>query len=150
MRYGGSLDPELWELTGNPWLILQSVSQETLDSLSDSAFRERVETTPGGTKRRKLHEVVSDGPSGFAAADGRILQHGVYAQRSPADLLGWPGQCRRRSTEISERSGRACHRRRSAVSAGLFSAGNRQSRRTTGALPRQRAGAVAHQAGADY
>jgi glycogen phosphorylase len=37
------LDPELWELTGNPWLILQAVSQQKLDALSDPAFRKRVE-----------------------------------------------------------------------------------------------------------
>ncbi len=37
------LDPELWELTGNPWLILQAVSQRKLDAVTDSAFRSRVE-----------------------------------------------------------------------------------------------------------
>jgi len=37
------LDPELWELTGNPWLILQSISRRTLHSLSDDAFRAQVE-----------------------------------------------------------------------------------------------------------
>jgi glycogen phosphorylase len=33
------LDPELWELTANPWLILQSIAQRKLDSLSDATFR---------------------------------------------------------------------------------------------------------------
>jgi starch phosphorylase len=37
------LDPELWELTGNPWVILQAVSQRKLDEIADSAFRNRVE-----------------------------------------------------------------------------------------------------------
>jgi glycogen phosphorylase len=37
------LDPELWELTGNPWLILQAVSQERLNIITEPAFRERVE-----------------------------------------------------------------------------------------------------------
>ena len=37
------LDPELWELTGNPWLILQSISRRKLDSVSDSGFRAQVE-----------------------------------------------------------------------------------------------------------
>ncbi len=36
------LDPELWELTANPWLILQSVSQKKLDELCDAVFRDRV------------------------------------------------------------------------------------------------------------
>ena len=37
------LDPELWELTGNPWLILHSMSKRKLDSLADRAFHKRVE-----------------------------------------------------------------------------------------------------------
>jgi starch phosphorylase len=37
------LDPELWELTGNPWLILQAISQKKLDEISDSGFGMRVE-----------------------------------------------------------------------------------------------------------
>ena len=36
------LDPELWELTGNPWLILQAISQRKLEELSDSGFQSRV------------------------------------------------------------------------------------------------------------
>src|SRR5271165_1181676 len=42
------LDPELWELTGNPWLILESISKQRLEALrreflTDTAFRQRVE-----------------------------------------------------------------------------------------------------------
>ncbi len=37
------LDPELWELTGNPWLILQAVSQRKLDEVLDSAYCRRIE-----------------------------------------------------------------------------------------------------------
>jgi starch phosphorylase len=37
------LHPELWELTANPWLILQAISQQKLDNLCDSAFKARVE-----------------------------------------------------------------------------------------------------------
>ncbi len=42
------LDPELWELTGNPWLIVQSMSKRKLETLkreflTDTAFRQRVE-----------------------------------------------------------------------------------------------------------
>lgn len=40
----GQLDPELWELTQNPWLILQTVSQEKLDAAwNDPSFRSRAE-----------------------------------------------------------------------------------------------------------
>lgn len=42
------LDPELWKLTANPWLILQSLSPRKLESLkrdylTDGAFRRRME-----------------------------------------------------------------------------------------------------------
>jgi starch phosphorylase len=42
------LDPELWELTRNPWLIVQSMSKRKLETLkreflTDTAFRQRVE-----------------------------------------------------------------------------------------------------------
>ena len=37
------LDPELWELTANPCLILLSISKRKLESLPDAAFHERVE-----------------------------------------------------------------------------------------------------------
>jgi starch phosphorylase len=37
------LDPELWELTANPWLILQTTSPRKLDTLADAAFRQRIE-----------------------------------------------------------------------------------------------------------
>ena len=36
------LDPELWELTGNPWVILQTTSAKKLASIADSAFCARV------------------------------------------------------------------------------------------------------------
>ena len=40
----GKLDPELWELTQNPWVVLQTVSQERLQAASgDPVFRRRVD-----------------------------------------------------------------------------------------------------------
>ncbi len=39
------LDPELWEQTNNPWVILQTVSRERLEQhLADSVFREKIQT----------------------------------------------------------------------------------------------------------
>ena len=39
------LDPELWELTNNPWLILQTVSRDRLEQhLNDPAFQEKVKS----------------------------------------------------------------------------------------------------------
>src|SRR5580658_2097620 len=39
------LDPALWELTHNPWVVLQTVSHQRLQRMSaDAKFRERVDT----------------------------------------------------------------------------------------------------------
>lgn len=47
-----SLDPELWELTHNPWLLMQSVSKEKLTkTLSDPEFRKVVEKHLNDTRR---------------------------------------------------------------------------------------------------
>src|SRR5215472_8237771 len=38
------IDPELWELTRNPWVVLQSASETKLKELAaDTSFRRRVE-----------------------------------------------------------------------------------------------------------
>jgi starch phosphorylase len=40
----GRLDPELWEMTQNPWLVLQTVSRERLQAVSaDPDFRRRLD-----------------------------------------------------------------------------------------------------------
>lgn len=39
------LDPELWELTRNPWVVLQTVSREQIERMSaDPAFRKKVDS----------------------------------------------------------------------------------------------------------
>jgi starch phosphorylase len=40
-----TLDPVLWELTQNPWVVLQTVSRDRVQGiLADSAFRQRIDT----------------------------------------------------------------------------------------------------------
>jgi glycogen phosphorylase len=40
----GRIDPDLWELTQNPWVVLQTASQDRLRALlAESAFREKAE-----------------------------------------------------------------------------------------------------------
>ena len=40
----GRIDPDLWELTQNPWVVLQTASQDRLRAvLAEPAFREKVE-----------------------------------------------------------------------------------------------------------
>ena len=54
----GRLDPELWELTRNPWVILQTVSQAKLQSVtSDPDFQSLV----ANVHRKKTAEDESDG-----------------------------------------------------------------------------------------
>src|SRR5512147_494992 len=39
------LDPALWELTQNPWVVLQTVSREQIERMSaDPAFRKKVDS----------------------------------------------------------------------------------------------------------
>src|SRR5579864_924138 len=57
------LDPELWELTHNAWVILQTVSRERLDAcLADAPFREKLE------KALRYYEYHSTRPHWFQTA----------------------------------------------------------------------------------
>ncbi len=50
------LDPALWDLTHNPWVVLQTVSRDRLQqALADPVFRTRIE----GLVETKQHEVKS-------------------------------------------------------------------------------------------
>ena len=51
-----ALDPVLWDLTHNPWVVLQTVSRENLQRvLTDPTFRRIVDTLigPGAAPRRR-------------------------------------------------------------------------------------------------
>ena len=44
----GKLNPELWELTENPWAVLQTVSPQRLEEIAkDRAFTQRIEELLG-------------------------------------------------------------------------------------------------------
>jgi starch phosphorylase len=46
------LDPDLWAMTGNPWLVLQTVSRDKIERLlADPTFREQVETLLQATRQ---------------------------------------------------------------------------------------------------
>jgi len=68
------LDPELWAITGNPWLIVQAVSQQKLDSLyADPGFRARVEELQAEVNEKKAS------PRWFQTAHpGSPLKTAVY------------------------------------------------------------------------
>jgi hypothetical protein len=51
------LDSALWDLTQNPWVVLQTVSQDKLKSvMSDPGFRKKLESfcNPSGRRRKRL------------------------------------------------------------------------------------------------
>ena len=131
------LDPVLWDITHNPWVVLQTVSREKLQSvLADPAFRKNVDDlVQGQAGRRGGTRLVSTDLSAVSAELCRVFQHGIHVERSVADLLGRTWQRGRRSAQGRQRSGCAGGRRRTALPARLFSSGDRQGRSATGALP---------------
>src|SRR5262245_26217054 len=51
------IDPELWSLTRNPWVVIQTVSRTKLQALSeDPAFRQRLAAL---TRRQQEHAQAS-------------------------------------------------------------------------------------------
>ena len=63
------IEPELWSLTHNPWLLLQTASQEKLNELAkDSAFQQRLEAL------LKLRTEALESPGWFqqAHADSKL------------------------------------------------------------------------------
>src|SRR4029077_3908540 len=48
------LDPALWELTQNPWVVLQTVSREKLKNLlAEPGFRKKLEDLVGAKHRKE-------------------------------------------------------------------------------------------------
>ena len=46
-----ALEPELWDLTHNPWVVLRTVSHQRLSQvLDDPQFREKLATLASGTE----------------------------------------------------------------------------------------------------
>ena len=89
--------------------------------------------------------MVSKSASSFRPVGGRLFLHGIYVERGAADLFRRARKRRRRSTQDGEQSGRSGDRRRSALPARLFPAGNRRARAAAGPLSIQRSRPTAHQ-----
>ena len=55
-KYGGSLIPHLWELTYNPWVVLQTVSRDKLRRVSGrSRLPQKVDDLCRSGGRRRNH-----------------------------------------------------------------------------------------------
>ena len=83
------LDPELWALTHNPWVILQTVSSEKLQSVTSTPQFQRCPRSNSGNevKARRSGELVSAFLAGSSAQPHCIFQHGVHAERRVARLF---------------------------------------------------------------
>ena len=91
------LDPVLWELTHNPWVVLQTVSREKLQRvLADGAFRKNVDDlVPSQAGCCGGPFLVSANIPPISAELCCVFQYGIHVERSVADLLGRAGQCGR-------------------------------------------------------
>ena len=123
-----SLAPELWDLTRNPWIILQTVAPDKLKDLAaDVKFRTQVETLAQEMRTSRGAAAWFQRAPGSGAVDhGGLLQPGVHAGRGPAHLLGRTGQRCRRSAQSRQRFGGAGRGRRPVVSGGILSTGPRR------------------------
>jgi starch phosphorylase len=87
------LDADLWETTQNPWVILQTVSQDTVKAaLAEPEFRRRLDELLKQNRESYSSDAWFQTKHPDTALDvGRLLQHGVHAERSATYLLGRPG-----------------------------------------------------------
>ena len=97
----GSLNPELWDLTHNPWAVLQTVSTKRLETTNfrTRRFKRLLDDLTQSRERTTGHRAGFSGPTRIAAENRRLLQHGVHVERSVADLFGRTRQCGRRSAQ---------------------------------------------------
>ena len=96
------LDPELWELTANPWLILQCMSPRKLDALkievqTDAAFRQRIEQL-----LTKLHE-KNAAPAWFQTAHPSSPQAPAPDLDSAPDHICMRHECRPPAPQVISR-----------------------------------------------
>ena len=95
------LDAELWAATHNPQVVLQTVAQTRLrTALADPEFLEKLTSVVlGAATGEPGHDLVPADLSRRAAHLCGLLQHGIWPERSVADLFGRSGQRRGRPTE---------------------------------------------------
>jgi hypothetical protein len=144
------LDKALWATTQNPWVILRTVSKEKIKAaLGTQEFRRRLDrSTPPESGILSCRRMVPAQAPRRRAHFDRLLQHGVYVERSITYLFGWTWQCGGRSDESCQRPGCSGSRSRFALRARIFPPGLRFGRPAAGTLSSQRSRAVTHPAAA--
>jgi hypothetical protein len=84
------LDCDLWEVTHNPWGVLQTVSRDQLQrTLADPGLPQenrcpRAIQERGGNDPRVVSAESSTGQLHLRG----VFQHGVHVERGPSDLFG--------------------------------------------------------------
>ena len=74
------LDPALWELTKNPWVVLQTVSRDKLQHMfADPAFRKEVDALVQ-TRRRAAEKPAASDLGVPVVAVGVLYQRGYFRQ----------------------------------------------------------------------
>ena len=79
----GRLDPELWELTQNPWVVLQTVSKKTIREClaADAAFGSKVQQMFRSKQDRESASAwFQTAHPGNPLNRNRLLQHGVHVE----------------------------------------------------------------------
>jgi len=100
------LDPALWDLIHNPWVVLQTVSRDQLKKvLAEPGFRKKVEDlVEAKSTRRRLRRGFNKSFQSSSDLRG-VFQHGVHVERSAAYLFRRPWQRGRRPTQGRQRFG---------------------------------------------
>ncbi|WP_256581248.1 MULTISPECIES: DUF3417 domain-containing protein [unclassified Pseudomonas] len=79
-----AIDPELWERTHNPWMILQNASQQRLDEFCRDATFSQKHARAIEEHRRYLDDsgwyAQRQAASGKRFGADRLLQHGVRSE----------------------------------------------------------------------
>jgi starch phosphorylase len=97
------LDPNLWERTHNPWVMLQTIKRSELESkLADPVISEKIKSLMASKRLAAANPAWFQKNHPSSPHLYRVLQHGIYVERSLADLCWRPWQCGRRPVKICQ------------------------------------------------
>jgi len=82
------LDPDLWEFTHNPWVVLQTVSRDRMERVSaDPAFRKKVDALVQAKRQAAKAPAWFQQPTRISPDLCCVFQHGFMLERGSAHLL---------------------------------------------------------------
>ncbi len=129
------LDPDLWDLTHNPWGVLQTVSRDQIERvLADPGVRAKIDDLVQARRR------AAEAPAWFQRAHSpsppiSVAYFSMEYMLSEALPIYSGGLGNVAGDQLKDqRSGRTGRGRGAVVPARLFSPADRQGRRTTGPL----------------